>query len=169
MAVAETGADLLGCRDQDREIGLALLRERGRQRDQDRVGVPKLVVLHRRANASLTDERGESLRGDVDDVAFSPVERADNLFGNVDQEYRAARGGERMGERDADVTSPDDGGVPRLRLRLSDRLCFGPLVKHWSKANQKVSDPFGSSAVAVELWPLGRHSGVGCCLRDRVW
>jgi hypothetical protein len=46
-------ADLGSRRDDDREVGLALLRERRRKGDEDRVGVAEHVVVRRRAEAFL--------------------------------------------------------------------------------------------------------------------
>ena len=84
VAVPQPHADLLGGADDDREVRLPLLRQRSRQRDQDRVGAPDLVVIRRRANLPVPDERRELLGGHVDDVAHATVDSVDDLGRDVD-------------------------------------------------------------------------------------
>ena len=108
VALAEPRRDLLGRRAHDREVGLALLRERRRQRDQDRVGLAQLVVVGRRAQAALVDELLQLLARDVLDVALAAVQLRDALGADVDEQHRAPGVGEDLGERHADVAGADD-------------------------------------------------------------
>ena len=108
MALAEARRDLLGRRTDDREVGLALLRERRRQRDQDRVGLAQLVVVGRGAQAALVDELLQLRAGDVLDVALAAVQLRDALGADVDEQDGAPGVGEDLGERDADVAGADD-------------------------------------------------------------
>ena len=108
VALAEAGRDLSGRRPNDREVGLALLGERGRQSDQDRVRLAQLVVVGRRAQASLVDQLLQLGAGDVLDVALAPVQLRDALGADVDQQDRASGVGEDLGEGDADVSGSDD-------------------------------------------------------------
>ena len=94
-----------------RQVGLALRRERGRQRDQHGVRVLRLLVVSGRDHEALVDERSEPLGGDVLDVALAAVERVDHVRLDVDEEHSLARLGERRGERHADVAGPDHGDV----------------------------------------------------------
>ena len=98
----------------DREVGLALARERRRHRDHDRVALGDLGVVGRRAELSAVDERREALGGDVLDVALAAVQLLDELGHDVDDEDGAARLGERRGVRDSDVSGADYGNVKRL-------------------------------------------------------
>ena len=50
MPGAQPRRDLLGGRDEDAQVRLALPRERRRQRDEDRVGLAELVVVGRRGD-----------------------------------------------------------------------------------------------------------------------
>ena len=67
------GRDAAACRsppavEDDREVRLALLRERRRERDEDRVDIAEHVVVGRGAEAPSATS-GQRLRGDVLDVA----------------------------------------------------------------------------------------------------
>ena len=108
VARAQPRRDLLGRRAHDREVGLALLRERRRQRDQDRVGLAQLVVVGRRAQAALLDELLQLLARDVLDVALAAVQLRDALGADVDEQHRAPGVGEDLGERHADIAGADD-------------------------------------------------------------
>ena len=131
MALAQPLRDLLGGAVHDREVRLALLRERCRQRDQDRVGVAQLVVVGRRAQPVVVHEPLQRLGGDVLDVALATVEHRHPLGVAVDEKHAAARLGEHLGEWDADVAGSDDGDVGHRRaivqrgadLGLPDTCC----------------------------------------------
>ena len=73
----------------DREVGLALARERRRQRDQDGVRLAQLVVARRRVHVSALDERREPVARDVGDVRLAAVERGDDV---LERRRRAGRG-----------------------------------------------------------------------------
>jgi hypothetical protein len=130
VAVAQTRADLLDGGGHDREIGLPLLRERRRQRDQDRVGVSELVVIGRGPDAALAHEWRELGRGNIGDVALAAVEGGDQVGGDVDQEHRPSGGGERLRERDADVAGADHGRIPSPRLPVVFGLRLECLFEH---------------------------------------
>ena len=116
VARAAGARDLLGRRVQDREVGLALLRERRRQRDQDRVGVAQLVVVGRRAQPLAVDEplqrpRRERPRCSSRRGSACATRSASRSTSSTD----AARLGEHLGERHADVAGPDNGNVGHRR------------------------------------------------------
>jgi hypothetical protein len=102
---ARRGLDVL-------EVRLALLRERRRQRDQDRVRLGELSVVERRRDPARVDVRLQGRAGDVLDVALADVQRLDELGHRVDEQHPAARVRERLRERHADVAGADDGDVP---------------------------------------------------------
>ena len=60
MALAQACRDLLGGGDEDAQIGLALPRERCRERDEDRVRLAELVVVRRRRDEAGVDERASA-------------------------------------------------------------------------------------------------------------
>ncbi len=107
----------------DREVRLALLRQRRRERDQDRVGVAELVVVRRRADPPLLDERRERLGRDVLDVARALVDPVDDALLDVDQDDVVAGLCEDLRQRQADVARPDDchgaHDAPRLARRAA--------------------------------------------------
>ena len=94
------------------EVGLALLRQRRRERDQDRACALELVVVRRRGNASGRDVLGKRFGRYVLDVAPAGVDPVDELGDHVDDERASARFGEGLGQRQADIAGADDGNVP---------------------------------------------------------
>ena len=118
MPLAESLRDLGRGRDEDPEVGLALLRERCRERDEDRVGLAHLVVVGRRGDEALLDERPEHLGRDVLDVALARVEHGDAVGVDVDEQHALAGVGEHAREREPDVPGPDDGDVAAHRLGI---------------------------------------------------
>ena len=115
MSLAQPFRDLLrGC-VHDREVRLALLRERRRQRDQDRVSIAQLVVVGGRTQEVSVDEALQHLRRDVLDVALAPVQLRNTSGVALDEEHAAARLGEHLGKRDADVAGSDNGNVGHRR------------------------------------------------------
>jgi hypothetical protein len=92
----------------DAEVRLALLRERRRQRDEDRVALAELVVVGRRAHAVVADEPAERLRRHVLDVALAAVQALDAVGVDVDEQDVVARLGEHLGQGHADVARTDD-------------------------------------------------------------
>ena len=58
---AEPGRDLLGGRDEDAQVGLALARERRRESHEDRVDVAEPVVVRGRGDEAGLDERRQHL------------------------------------------------------------------------------------------------------------
>ena len=84
-----------------------------------RLAFGDLGVVGRRAELSAGDERLETLRGDILDVALAAVQLRDELGYDVDDEDGAARLGERRGVRDPDVPRADYGNVKRLAHRAA--------------------------------------------------
>ena len=117
LAALEDRREALGGALDVGEVGLALARERRRQRDQHRVCVLHLLVVRARDDEALLDERREALGGDVLDVARPAVERVDDSRLHVDDEDAPASLGERDCERQTDVAGADDGDVVEGRLR----------------------------------------------------
>ena len=136
LALLEARRDLARRVEQDRQVGLALGRERRRQRDEDRVG----ARAARRSRSSRVTRpastwRLQHLRGHVLDVALAAVQLRDAVGLDVDQHDGVARVREDASERHADVAGPDDGD------RAHDR----------PKGIERLSDPRGRVSVAVEL------------------
>ena len=121
MPLAQPFRDLLRRLVHDREVGLALLRERRRQRDHDRVRVAQLVVVGRRAKPVLVDEPLQHVRRNVLDVALAAIQHGHALGIAVDQQHAAARLREDLGERDADVAGSDNGDVGHRRGIVQSR------------------------------------------------
>ena len=119
------GAEPLGdARDgggDDREVGLALLRQRRRERDQDRVRARELVVVGRGADGSALDERRELFRRNVLDVALAAVDPLDDAPLDVDQHDVVAAVREYLGKWQADVACPDDRNAAHDAARLARR------------------------------------------------
>ena len=109
----------IGSSEDDREIRLALLRQRRRQRDQDRVGVGDRVVIGGRCDETRIDVLLQLLRRNVPDMAFAAVQRSDRALLDVDEEDVLAGVREHVGERHADVARADDRDVG---LHAGDRL-----------------------------------------------
>ena len=107
-----TGSQALGDvrtrRAEDAEVRLALRRERGRERDQDRVALAELVVVGRRAQAVLADEPAERLRRHVLDVALAAVQPVDPVGVDVDEQDAVARLPEHPRHGHAHVARADD-------------------------------------------------------------
>ena len=112
------GRDLLGGRDEDAQVGLALARERRREGDEDGVDVPQLVVVRRRGDEPGVDERLQYLRRHVLDVALALVQLGDAGRVDVHEQHALAGVGERAREREADVAGSDDGDVALHRLGI---------------------------------------------------
>src|SRR5581483_8057506 len=89
----------------DREVGL--VRERGREGDEDRLRGGKVVVTRRRVDEPLLDERGEALARDVLDVRLAAVQRGDDVLDDVENEDALSCLCERGCERYADVARAD--------------------------------------------------------------
>jgi hypothetical protein len=100
--------DLPGGRHEDAEVGLALPREGGRERDENRVGLAELVVIGRRRDEAVVDERLQHIGRHVLDVALAGVQLGDALRVDVHEEHALARLGEGSRERHADVAGADD-------------------------------------------------------------
>ena len=102
-----------------------------------------LLVVGRRDDQALVDERGEPLRADVLDVALAAVQRLDDVRLHVDEQHAAAGLAEGRRERDADVAGADHGevvvGLPRTRR----------------SSVQGGRDAFRGVAVAVERRRIG--------------
>ena len=91
LALAQhSGEPACGVLD-DREVGLALARERCRQRDEDGVRLAELVVARRRVDEAALDERREPVARDVGDVRLAAVERGDDVLEDVDDAGRGSR------------------------------------------------------------------------------
>ena len=97
----------------DGEVRLALAGERGRERDEDRLGVLQLLVVGRRPYEVPVDERLEALALDVLDVALASIQRVDDRLDDVDEEHAAPRFGEGGRKRQPDVARSDDPDVVR--------------------------------------------------------
>ena len=117
MPLAETARDLARRVEHDREIGLALLGERRRQRDQDRVGLLEDVVVGCRVEPALVDEPPEQLGGDVLDVALAAEDLLDPALADVDQDDAATGVGEDLGEGKPHVAGADDRDIERANRR----------------------------------------------------
>ena len=115
---AQTSRDLLGGGDEDAQVGLALPRQRRRKRDEDGVGVAQLVVVRRRGDEAVFDERLQHVRRDVLDVALAGVELRDAVGVHVDEQHGLAGVGEGARERQADVARTDDGNVALHRVGI---------------------------------------------------
>ena len=94
------------------EVGLALLRQRRRESDQDRVGLPELLVVEGRGDPAVRDERLERFGGDVLDVASPGVDPLDDLGDDVDEQDALPGICEGLCKRQADIAGADDGNVP---------------------------------------------------------
>ncbi len=116
MARPQALSDLGSRRDDDREIRLALLRERRREGDEDRVRVAQDVVVGRRGEAALGDEIRKCLGRDVLDVAVAAPQALDALPVDVDEHDSPAGLGEHLRQGDADVARADDGDLVRRGL-----------------------------------------------------
>ena len=113
VPLAEAARDLARRVEHDREIGLSLLGERRRQRDQDRVGLREDVVVGCRVEPALVDEPPEQLRWHVLDVALTAEDLLDPVLADVDQDNAATRVGEDLGEGKPHVAGADDRDVER--------------------------------------------------------
>ena len=110
----------------DREVGLSLLRERRRERNQNRVGVAQLVVVGRGVQSTLVHEALEGLGRHVLDIALAAVQFLHTLGVPVDEQHRAARLREHLRERDADVAGSDNGDVGHRRGIVQRGANLGP-------------------------------------------
>jgi hypothetical protein len=119
VTLAQPRRDLPHGVQHDREVRLALARERRRQRDQDRVDLSEGVVVGRRRDQTGVDELPEHLRRHVLDVAVAAVQLVDAVLLNVEEHDAPAGGGEDLGERHAHVAGTDDGD---LRFHTGARL-----------------------------------------------
>jgi hypothetical protein len=113
VAGPEALGDLLRRSEHDRDVGLAVDRERRGKRHEDGVGVPEGVVVGRRHDRPGFDQGPQLLRGHVLDVALAPVERGDPTRVHVHEDRADAGLGEHLGKRDADVAGADDGDATR--------------------------------------------------------
>ena len=118
---SEPPADLPRGAQDDREIGLALPGERGRECDQDRVGVAEDVVVGRRGERAVADEPCEHVARDVLDVALAGVDLRNTFGDDVDEHDRASGLGEHLRERQPDVPGADDADVVRRALGVGGR------------------------------------------------
>ena len=171
LARAQALGDL-GCgTEQDRQVGLALARERRRQRDQDRVRGAERVVVRRR-DEPVVDERAEHVARDVLDVAVAAVEPGDPRRIDVHEHDGLARLAEHLRERDPDVPGAHDGDVARADLDGSRQLgCRHVLLG----GHRAPIVPARARAIRSEAWPspykhgpLGRHPGLGHGRDDAV-
>jgi hypothetical protein len=113
VAVAEALAHLAHGAQDDREIGLAVGRERSRKGDHDRVRVAHDVVVGRRRERARVDERSERFGRHVLDVALPAADRCNALLVDIDEHDSDARFSEAAGEGQADVAGAHDGDVGR--------------------------------------------------------
>src|SRR5262249_7670437 len=90
VALAEPGRDPLRRLEDDRQVRLALVGERRREGDQERVGLAPRVVVAGGGEAPGVDQLAERLRGDVLDVALAAVELLDPRRLRLDEHDRAA-------------------------------------------------------------------------------
>ena len=119
MALPQPGRDSARCVEDDREIRLALLRQRRRECDEDRLRIANHLIVERGADATGVHVRLQLLRRDVLDVALAAVERLDDAGLDVDEDDGATGVRKDLCERDADVPRADDGDV---RLHAGERL-----------------------------------------------
>ncbi len=140
---AQPRRDLLRCRDEDPQVGLALSRERGRQGDENRVGLAQLVVVGRRGDEPALDERLQDLGRDVLDVALavgSAVRRAPGRRPRGARACRRPRRSVRAGRR-------------RSRLRRWRRRASSGR----DRSDEHLRDPLGRVPVAVQHRTVRRH------------
>ena len=127
MPLPQPRRDLAGRAKHDRQVRLPLARERRRQRDQDRIGLAKDVVVARRGGQAALDELPEHLRRNVLDVALAAVQLVDPVLDDVHEHDAAPGVGEHLRERNADVAGTDDGDLglhDRARLARSAAATF---------------------------------------------
>ena len=150
--------------------GSRWLRERRRQRDQDRVGVAQLVVVGRRAQAALVDERRELSRRDVLDVALargSAARRARRSTSTSSTERPASANTCASGTPTYPAPTIATSTVARSSALAAARSRHGhgaqsyrPACSSRSPAHREERrDPLGCVAVAVQRRPLGGHPG----------
>ena len=144
MARAQPSGDPIDGLEQDGDVRLALLRQRRGEGDDDRVGVAKRVVVGRRRDAALGDERAELLGRHVLDVALAAVDRGDDVLGTSTSSTVFPDSREQARERHADVARADDGHVPVAGAGLG-RLCFEFRLGHRAKRVQRASAIFGAA------------------------
>ena len=101
-------ASLAGDVEDEREVGLPVSGERGRDRDQDRVRLPHGVVVGRRRQQARARERLQNRVRDVLDVALAAVDRLDARRVEIDEDGTGAGLREDECEREAHVAGADD-------------------------------------------------------------
>ena len=148
MPATKPLGELRGHGEHDGEVGLPLPCQRGRDGDDDRVGLANGVVVGRRAQRSSLDERRDGLARDVLDIALASLDPFDLGDVDVDQHGCHPGLGEDLGERDADIAGADDG---ELTLHRS--------AHH--RSDQGLGDPLGGVAVAVQPRMRRGRAGVG--------
>src|SRR4029453_14014714 len=79
------------------------------ERDQERVGLPQIVVVARRLQPAGVDELPQRLRGHVVAITLAAVEHLSPLGNGLDEQDRVPGLVEDLGEGDADVAGADDG------------------------------------------------------------
>jgi hypothetical protein len=112
LAFSEARRNLLDGALDDREIRLALARQRCRQRDEDRVRFLEHGVVRAGGDGSTLDELLQDLRGDVADVTLATVDPIDDLLVDVDEHHCLTRIREDLGQGHADIAGTDDCNVP---------------------------------------------------------
>ena len=108
VSPAKAALELPAGPEDDRQVGLALPRQRGGKRDEDGVRLGGDVVVGRRAQKPLADEAADGVPGDVVDVALAAIDPLDDALVDVDENRRDTGLGEDLRQRQADVTGADD-------------------------------------------------------------
>ena len=117
LAFLEASRDVLDGAHHERQVGLALRRERRRQRDEDRLGLLQRVVVGGDLDRPRLDVTPQVVRVDVPDVALASPDGVDLLGIRLDEHDAVACLGEDLGEREADIAGSDD---PDVSLHRGD-------------------------------------------------
>src|SRR5262245_54104600 len=108
LALLESRRDVQCGAEDDREVRLALGRERRLERDQDRVCLRQRVVVGRDLDQAGLDEPLQRLGRHVTDVALSALDLRDLLRVRLDEDDPVPGVCEHLGERQADIARADD-------------------------------------------------------------
>ncbi len=101
------------------EIGLALMRERRRDADDDRVAIRELLRVGGEGQP-LSDQRLEALGGHVLDPGLPALEALHGVLVHVEADDVRCSLGKRDRQRQADVAQADDPYTHRASLCLRD-------------------------------------------------
>ena len=132
VAGAQAPRQALGRAQHGRQVGLAVLGERGRKADQDGVDRAQRVPGRGGAHRPLPHQRGEPFGRHVLDVGLARVDAVDLRLDRVQPEDRDAGLAEGHRERQADVAEPDhpDPGCVAAQRR-------GDRVAGWRSAGRQ--------------------------------